>query len=119
MCTYNIDTSDCLTNGAFGEILGFKLKQDKTVDKIYVQFYDEDVGRERRKNNVAIQNLFPGKMVTQIERIEFEYSLNKKKNGSTTSATAIQFPLKLAFAATAHKVQGQTVKKPNKFTHQC
>ena len=113
MLTYNIDTCDCLTNGAFGEVLGFKLKKDKSVEKVYVQFYDEDVGRERRKNHVAIQNLFPGKKVTPIELIEFEYSLAKKKNGSTASATAMQFPLRLAFAATAHKVQGQTVKKPN------
>ena len=29
MLTYNIDTCDCLTNGAFGEVLGFKLKKDK------------------------------------------------------------------------------------------
>ena len=79
MLTYNVDTCDCLTNGAFGEVLGFKLKKDKSVEKVYVQFYDEDVGRERRKNHVAIQNLFPGKKVTPIELIEFEYSLAKKK----------------------------------------
>ena len=112
MLTYNIDTCDCLTNGAFGEVLGFKLKKDKIV-QVYVHFYDEDVGKERRKNHVQIQTLFPGKNVTPIELIEFEYSLAKKKSCSTSSATAMQFPLRLAFAATAHKVQGQTIKKPN------
>ena len=113
MLTYNINTFDCLTNGALGEVLGFKFNQDGSVKEVYVHFNDEDCGRERRRNMVAIQQKFPGKFVTPIELMEFQYSLSKKSNNANSTASSVQFPLKLAFAATAHKVQGQTVKKPN------
>ena len=113
MLTYNINTFDCLTNGALGEVLGFKFNQDGSVKEVYVHFFNEDCGKERRKIFVTIQEKYPGKFVTPIELIEFQYSISKKGNNSNSNATSIQFPLKLAFAATAHKVQGQTVKKPN------
>ena len=113
MLTYNIDTCDCLTNGAFGEVLGYEFNKNGNIQKVYVNFYAEDCGKERRKNCVALQDQFPGRNVTPIELIEFQYSLSRKGNQASATAIALQFPLKLAFAATAHKVQGMTVKKPN------
>ena len=47
--THNLDTSDCLTNGAFGEILGFRFNQNKSIRTVFVHFYDIDIGIERRK----------------------------------------------------------------------
>ena len=111
MLTYNIDTCDSLTNGAFGEVLGYEYNQGGHIKKVFVHFYDPDCGKERRKSFVLIQGKFPGKNVTPIDLIEFQYS--RKKGSRNSNFTAIQFPLKLAFAATAHKVQGQTIKKPN------
>ena len=111
MLTYNLNTFDCLTNGALGEVIGFNFNKDGRIKEVYVLFHDDDCGKEKRKNLVALQQKYPGKNVTPIEMMEFQYSISKK--GNNRNATAIQFPLKLAFAATAHKVQGQTVKKPN------
>ena len=49
MLTYNLDTSDGLTNGAIGEVIGYDMSPEGKIQKIYVHFYDEKVGRERRK----------------------------------------------------------------------
>ena len=113
MLTYNIDTCDCLTNGAFGEVLGFCFTKDRKLKEVYVHFFNEDCGRETRKNFVDLQSKFPGKNVLPINLIEFQYSLSKKSSGGSSNATVIQFPLRLAFASTAHKVRGLTVKKTN------
>ena len=113
MLTYNINTFDCLTNGALGVVLGFGFNKDGSIKEVLVSFHDVDCGREKRKNLVALQQRFPGENVTPIELMEFQYTLSKKGKSGSASATSLQFPIKLAFAATAHKVQGQTIKKPN------
>ena len=113
MLRHNINTADCLTNGAFGEVVGLKLDHAHKVKEIHVKFYNDDCGKERRKRDIDIQNRYPNENVVRIEKLEFCYSISK--NGKTGSAKAVtyQFPLRLAFASTAHKVQGLTVRKPN------
>ena len=113
MLTYNLNTCDSLTNGAFGEVVGFDYNINGSFKEVYVHFYNSDCGRETRKSYPWLQEKFPGKNVLGIKPIEFQYSLSKSKSAGLASAVIIQYPLRLAFASTAHKVQGLTVKKPN------
>ena len=49
-----------------------------------------------------------------VERVNFQYLLRKKSGVAGATANVIQFPVTLAFAITAHKIQGQTIPSPTK-----
>ena len=113
MLTFNVDTTDCLTNGAFGEVLGFHRSKQNLVKKVIINFFNEDCGKKNRECDIIFKHQYPGQNATPIDRIEFPYSFSRKGNCVAKNAKVIQFPLRLAFGATSHKVQGQTVLKPN------
>ena len=47
-----------------------------------------------------------------IERTAIQYTVRKKSGDVGYTATVVQFPVRLAFAITAHKVQGQSILHP-------
>ena len=112
MLTYNVDVIDSLTNGAMGEVVGFQFLKNDIIKNVLVHFKNEKVGKNRRKNYAHLQEKFSGIPVTPIEKIEFNFSMSKKQTNDQM-LTAVQFPLKLSFACTAHKMQGATVCKPD------
>ena len=104
MLTRNVDVSDGLVNGATGTVTSFKsttcnkqtAKDHTEMKAIEVKFDNRHVGKKTGKEYAD------GNRVC-IERIEEEMR--------KSSITRHQFPLKLAWACTAHKVQGMTTDK--------
>ena len=49
-----------------------------------------------------------------IERTSCNHSIRKRGGSVGSTATLVQFPVKMAQAITSHKIQGQTISKPMK-----
>ena len=109
MMVKNIDTSDGLTNGQTGVLIDMTKNKNGDIDYLLIKFDREQAGREARSRNPQLSLSHPG--CTKIKKESLTYSLNKK--GGAATATLIQFPIRLAKAVTAHKVQGLTVYQPS------
>ena len=110
MLTYNIDTSDGLTNGARGEILAICEDKKGHIHQLITKFDLEYVGAKKRYENLRICKKYPGG--TPIEKKYFPFSISRSQSTVVNTANVIQFPIKLAFACTARKMQGATIQKP-------
>ena len=109
---HNIDTADGLTNGQLGILIDVIRTEDGGIAKMIIEFKNETAGMQNRTKNAQFSSKYP--RGTVIEKISFSYSLSKKTTAGSSRATVIQFPVKLAYAITAHKIQGQTIPKPLK-----
>ena len=78
---------------------------------IMVKFDEEHQGRQKRLKQPNLTTRFPG--CTAVEKVMFQYSISKKSKRVSNTAKVVQFPMSLCFAATSHKFQGQTIRKPN------
>ncbi|XP_062581675.1 uncharacterized protein LOC134243443 [Saccostrea cucullata] len=101
MLTRNINVEDGLVNGAMGHISAFhfgQAQQKNRVEGIKILFDSEDIGKLQGKKT-------PHGNEVLIQRIQEDIKEKNSKN-----VVRHQFPLKLAWACTAHKVQGMTTK---------
>ena len=112
MLIHNINTVDGLTNGQLGCLEAVIKTTSGQVDKLIVKLVRKSAGLKNRQSHPLLARKYPECVV--IERVSFQYPLRKKSGNVGTSATVIQFPIKLAFAITSHKIQGQTIPFPSK-----
>nr|XP_033961050.1 ATP-dependent DNA helicase PIF1 [Pseudochaenichthys georgianus]XP_033961052.1 ATP-dependent DNA helicase PIF1 [Pseudochaenichthys georgianus] len=100
MLIKNIDVSDGLVNGVCGNVVDIVNNIHNTfVSTVFVKFDDEKVGTNRRKRFPSTSG---NPLATPINRDDERIRKGKLRK---------QFPLKLAWACTIHKVQGLTVDK--------
>ncbi|XP_076132870.1 uncharacterized protein LOC143114916 [Alosa pseudoharengus] len=100
MLIKNIDVEDGLVNGVCGTVTHIvKHEQNPFPLTVYVQFDDAQVGNHKRKQyvneNENLQNSTP--IFPEEERVDNKGGIRR------------QFPLKLAWALTVHKVQSLTI----------
>ncbi|KAM7418505.1 hypothetical protein PAMA_015902 [Pampus argenteus] len=101
MLIKNVDISDGLVNGVCGTVtdIAYRTSECKFPQVVYVKFDNDKVGTQSRKNSPRTPLVVAGS--TGVEPVEERAT---KKGGMRR-----QFPLKLAWACTAHKTQGITV----------
>jgi hypothetical protein len=110
MLIHNVNTSDSLTNGTLGILKDFHFNENGTIKYLMIDFHDQRIGSKTREHSNHVDKQ---KKYTPISIVSFSYSLARPVQGTTTcQAKVLQFPIKLAWGITAHKIQGQTIPKP-------
>ena len=115
MLVYNIDIPDLLVNGALGTLVGLEFDKKGNVECIIVSFDKPETGVNQMKSfpevtyKYSSQRGCPIYKQTVEELISTSTRRKGKVHGSTYKLT--QFPLRLAWGSTAHKVQGIEIKK--------
>ena len=103
MLIHNINTADGLTNGSQGKVYEI-LAKDNKVRYVLVKFDNLDIGMNQRRKFRHIPSIARNHQLTPIERFNFSYTLGDVRKDHAARATVSQFPLRLSWASTAHKV---------------
>ena len=115
MIIKNIDTSDGLTNGTIGTIEEI-ICQNGEVKLLLIHFSDLTIGKRKRLQFSLFLKNKNAEHLTPITKTEHTYNLpSKNKDKPHESKCSLQqFPIRLAFGVTGHKVQGHTFAKGEK-----
>lgn len=102
MLVRNVDTELGLFNGAIGTVTGF-MPPHSSPSYILVLFDNIHLQETAQQKYPHFSSAY------SIERFEARFPLKARTN-KFVEATRLQFPLKVAFAITIHKCQGQTIQ---------
>ena len=108
MLTTNIDIADRLINGQMETVIKIEVDGNtKKTNIVFIKFDDSEAGKDaiaKHSNNFAHNNQAVP-IVPVLTKIKV-----KPGKPSSPEIQRRQFPLKLAYAFTVHKVQGLTLK---------
>ena len=103
MLIHNINTADGLTNGAQGRVMDILTVRDR-VRFIIIEFDNPSIGSEQRRKFGYLMSVRKYPNHTPIEKFHFSYTLGDVRKDHGARATVMQFPLRLSWSSTAHKV---------------
>lgn len=109
MLIRNLDIADGLVNGSQGQVAEFIRSKSITVSEVaavLVKFDSSSVGQNARQKSQFTVELKACPSATPILRAEVSLTVSRKNKNLTISR--YQFPLRLSWACTIHKVQGLT-----------
>ena len=103
MLTYNVDVCDHLTNGTTGTVMGIIKNISGLVSTVMIGFDDIKVGEKMKLSYPALCSKYPG--AVPISKLRYSYRIGNARKAHTTKATVFQFPIRLSWAITSHKVK--------------
>ena len=107
MLTFNVNLVDSLVNGSLGTVLDFVYDNNSKLKAVIIRFDDPEAGKMQRLEHQHDCHPYANENGTPIYRKTLDHTL---KLGGGKGKT-IQFPIRLSWASTCHKLQGVTIKE--------
>ena len=120
MIIYNVNIPDGLVNGQRESVLGFEFFNNApgNVEAVIVRLDDPNAGIDQVNKYKGISWQWKEQNGIPIFRSKFTaYKPSKRSDKGYLKYQILQFPLRLSWAATCHKLQGANIKDKNLICH--
>ena len=112
MLVFNINIPDLLVNGALGTVIGIELDKKGEIECVVISFDIPNTGLSQIHEFKQISEKYSDQNGCPIYKhtVEEFITSSRGRRSHWSSFQITQFPIRLAWASTAHKVQGVTIK---------